>query len=315
MKSKTSKSLIHGILPPLISPLKDDRTLDTAALETLVDHVLHGGVHGLFLLGTTGEGPGLSHQQRKGLVESVCAHAASKVPVLVSVTNASFEQSMMAVEIAAAAGAKGVVVAPPPYYSTSQKELLDYLETFAGKSVLPTYLYNAPQATKVMIGWETVAKAAEMDGMAGYKDSSGNMVEFHKVLRAVSHLENFSVNIGSEELLSDALLLGADGGVCGGANVFPSLFVDMYRACVEGDLDLIRSLHERIIELSCSLYELDRSSVGYIKSIKTALAQLDICGDQMTMPFGKLDAGFHPGISDFLKSVENRQEIDCLQSN
>src|SRR3954454_12977845 len=110
--SHSLRSPLAGIIPPLITPLRDRDELDHAGLERLVEHVLAGGVHGLFLLGTTGEAPGLSHRLRCELVERTCAQVADRVPLLVGVTDTSFVESVEMAEHAADAGASAAVLAP-----------------------------------------------------------------------------------------------------------------------------------------------------------------------------------------------------------
>jgi len=302
-----------GIFPPLVTPLKPDHQLDVEGLENLIRHVMEGGVHGLFVLGTTGEGPGLSHAQRDEVVKRACHGVEEGVPVFVGITNSSYEESLRMSERAAAAGATAGVVAPPPYFTTQPEELLDYLSALVERSALPLFLYNIPGATKVMIDWRTAAAAAEISGIIGYKDSSGDMVHFHKVRRATAHLESFTLMVGPEELLAEALLFGADGGISGGANLFPRLYTQLYNACRRMDYDEILALHGSIIEISQNLYELNHSSVGYIKALKAVLAHFGICGNQVTVPFKALAPNGKNSIERVLKRLDS-QIRNYLQS-
>ncbi len=107
---------LRGIIPPMVTPLLDRDTLDVPGLERLIEHILRGGVHGLFVLGTTGEAPSLSHRLRRELVERTCRQVNDRVPVLVGITDTAFVESVQMACIAAEAGASAVVLAPP-YYS------------------------------------------------------------------------------------------------------------------------------------------------------------------------------------------------------
>src|ERR1051325_8062257 len=104
---------LTGIIPPLVTPLKDRDTLDARGLERVIEHVLAGGVHGLFLLGTTGEGTSLSYRLRHELVSSACWQVNGRVPLLVAVTDTSFIESVNLARHSAACGANALVVAPP----------------------------------------------------------------------------------------------------------------------------------------------------------------------------------------------------------
>ena len=119
-----SAAKLHGIVPPLVTPLKDRDTLDVEGLQRLVEHILAGGVHGLFILGTSGETPSLSYRLRRELIARVCRQVGDRLPVLVGVTDTSIRETLDLAGCAAEAGAQAVVVAPPYYFPVSQEELI-----------------------------------------------------------------------------------------------------------------------------------------------------------------------------------------------
>lgn len=281
---------LRGIVPPLVTPLRDRDALDEAGLERLIEHVLAGGVDGIFLLGTTGEAPGLSHRLRAELVERTCRHVAGRVPVLVGVTDTSFVESVSLAERAARAGARAVVVSAPYYFPAGQPELAEYLEHLIPELPLPALLYNMPRHTKVTFGLETLRRAAQMPKVAGLKDSSGDMVYFQRALRLARARPDWSVFVGPEELLAQALGAGAHGGVCGGANLVPRLFAELYRAASEGDSERAARLHARVLRLSETVYAVGRHPSRLIKGIKCALSLLGVCDDFMAEPFHRFRA-------------------------
>src|SRR3954468_16378076 len=234
---------LRGIIPPLVTPLLDRDRLDLAGLERLIEHVLGGGGHGLFLLGATGEGPSLSHRRRCEVVERACAQVGGRVPVLVGITDTSFAESIEMAEHAADAGAGAVVLAPPYYFPAGQPELAEYVESIAAALPLPLHLYNMPSHTKLAFEPDTIARALQIPNIVGLKDSSGQLVYFHKVQSLAAARPDFALLMGPEELLAESVLLGAHGGVCGGANLAPRLYVDLYQAARRGDLERIRALH------------------------------------------------------------------------
>jgi dihydrodipicolinate synthase/N-acetylneuraminate lyase len=276
---------LSGIIPPLVTPLLDRDRLDGEGLERLIEHVLGGGVHGLFLLGTTGEAPGLSHRLRCELVERACAQIAGRVPVLVGITDTSFVESVEMAEHAADAGANGVVLAPPYYFPAGQPELAEYIEHIAPALPLPLYLYNMPSHTKLSFEPETIARALQIPGIAGLKDSSGQMVYFHKIRAIAAARPDFALLVGPEELLAESVLLGAHGGVCGGANLAPRLYVDLYEAARRGDLGRARELHARVMRIATTIYAVGRYGSAYLKGLKCALSCLGICEDYLAEPF------------------------------
>lgn len=284
----TSASLprpLRGIIPPLATPLSDRDRLDLPGLERLIEHVLAGGVHGLFLLGTTGEAPGLSHRLRCELIERACAQVAGRVPILVGVSDTSFVESVELAEHAADAGAHAVVLAPPYYFPAGQAELAGYVERIAAELPLPVFLYNMPSMTKLNFEPPTVARLLQVPNVVGIKDSSAQMIYFHKVRRLAAARPDFAVLIGPEELMGDAVLLGAHGGVCGGANLAPRLYVELYEAAARGDLARTRELHGRVLQLSTSIYGVGQGSSGYLQGVKCALGCLGLCDDFLAEPF------------------------------
>ncbi|HEX8202868.1 MAG TPA: dihydrodipicolinate synthase family protein, partial [Isosphaeraceae bacterium] len=164
---------LRGIIPPMVTPLRDRDRLDLPGLERLIEHILRGGVHGLFLLGTTGEAPGLSHRLRCELVERTCEQVGDRVPVLVGITDTAFVESIEMAEHAADAGAHAAVLAAPYYFPAGQPELAEYIEQIAGEVPLPIFLYNMPSHTKLSFEPETIARALELPNVVGLKDSSG----------------------------------------------------------------------------------------------------------------------------------------------
>ena len=276
---------LRGIIPPMITPLSDPDCLDREGLERLVEHVLRGGVHGLFILGTTGEGPSLSYRLRRELISAVCLQVADRVPILVGITDSAFAESVEIGRFAQEAGASALVVAPPPYFSTSQEELLGYFRRLAAALPLPLLLYNMPTHTKVTIEAETVRAAAETPGIVGLKDSSGNMTYFHMARSLLADRPDFSFLVGPEELLAETILLGGHGGVNGGANLSPELYVGLYEAACVEDLAKVRLLHQKIIALSRSLYTVEGRGSSMLTGLKCALNLRGICSGGMAEPF------------------------------
>ncbi len=275
----------RGIFPPMVTPLKGRDELDVSGLERLTEHLIVGGVHGIFVLGSTGEAPSLSHRLRRELVGRVCRAVGGRVPVLVGITDTSFVESVEMARFAAEAGAEAVVLAPPYYFPAGQPELLEYLQHLAPEMPLPVFLYNMPAYTKLFFEPDTVLRAADLPNVAGIKDSSGNMTYFHRLLGLFQDLPRFSLLIGPEELLVESALLGGSGGVCGGANLCPRLYVEAFEAAASGDLPRARTLHERIMVISHAIYGVGKYSSSYLKGLKCALSVLGICDDFLAEPF------------------------------
>lgn len=288
----------------MVTPLLDRETLDVAGLERLVEHVLGGGVHGLFLLGTTGEGPSLSFRLRCELVERVCEQVAGRVPVLVGATDTSLVESVNLAGRAADAGAAAVVLAPPPYYPLNEAELLNYLRRIAAEMPLPVFLYNMPSHTKVALGPAVIRRALDIPAIVGLKDSSGQMVYFHAIHRLRRERADWTLLVGPEELLAEAVLLGGDGGVSGGANLCPRLYVELFEAARHGDLERTAALHDRVMRIGQSIYSLAKSPNAVTVGIKAALACLGISSDWPAEPLRPLQRSQLKRIGGRLQRLE-----------
>ncbi len=270
----------------MVTPLSARDTLDVEGLERLVEHLISGGVHGIFALGTTGEAPSLSHRLRREMVRRTTEFARGRVPVLVGITDTSFTESLELARDCADSGVAAVVTAPPYYFPAGQPELCEYLDDLAAELPLPLFLYNMPSMTKVVIELSTVRQAMNNPKIIGIKDSSGDMINLHRLVElARQRPADWSVLIGPEELTAEAVLLGAQGGINGGANVHPRLYVRLYEAAVAGDLPRIRDLQRQVLDLAGQLYTVGRHRSSLIKGVKCALNLLGICSDAMAEPF------------------------------
>ena len=267
---------IKGIIPPMITPLKGDDQIDREGTVRLTEHILAGGVHALFLLGTTGEAQSLSYECRYDFVELVCRQVAGRVPVLVGVTDTSLDESVKLAAHAAKCGAVAVVAAAPYYFAPSQQELIEYYTALADALPLPLFLYNMPSHVKVFLEPATVKTLAEHPNIVGLKDSSANMTYFQTLLYHLGDREDFALYVGPEELTGESVVMGADGGVNGGANIFPELYVQMYYAACNRDVNTMRALQRKIMQISTSLYTVGKYGSSYLKGVKCSLSLMGI---------------------------------------
>jgi dihydrodipicolinate synthase/N-acetylneuraminate lyase len=275
---------LHGIIPPLVTPLRDRDTLDAAGLERLIEHVLSGGVHGLFVLGTTGEGPSLSYRLRREVISRTCRQVGNRVPVLVGITDTAFVESVRLAQHAADEGAQAVVTSAPYYFPTGQPELLEFLGRLVPELPLPLFLYNMPMMTKTQFEPDTLRQVLPVQKVIGVKDSSGDLAYFSRVVELAKARPDWVVFMGPEHLLAEALKRGGHGGVSGGALVYPRLLVDLYEAAMRGDWVSIGSLQPRLLQLG-QIYQVGRHASAVIKGIKCALSLLGVCNDAMAEPF------------------------------
>jgi 4-hydroxy-tetrahydrodipicolinate synthase len=301
---------IRGIIPPMVTPLADQNTLDHAAAERLVEHLISGGVHGLFILGTCGEGMSLGHSARRELVDAVCRQVDSRVPVLVSISDTAFAESIDLAKFSAEAGADALVLAPPCYYAIGQDELARYVRGIVRQVPLPVVLYNIPEFTKVALEPETVRELMDEEGIIGLKDSSGDLDYFETIRQISRARKDWALLTGMEHYLSRSLELGGDGGVCAGANVWPELFVRIYEAAtvlsnstIDDHQDVLNDLVDKADRLG-QIYRFGaRSASDMVKGLKAALSVLELCDDRLAAPLERYSARERQQVEKVLQAI------------
>ena len=279
---------LKGIIPPIITPLKGDNELDEKGLERLIEYLIAGGVHGIFLLGTTGEATNLSYKLRQDFIEKACAVINKRIPVMVGITDTSVTGSLEMAAVSKNAGADALVISTPYYLPMAQHEFVEYIEFLAPKLPLPFLLYNMPSCTKMHMAVETVKKAKEL-GAIGLKDSSGDLGYLYTLQEEFKNSPDFSIICGTELFIPESVIFGGSGGIAGGANIFPRIYVDYYEAALAKDIEKISHLRDIIIQIGEKVYNIGTYNSKHIKSIKCALSVLGICDDYVAQPFRKFD--------------------------
>ena len=292
-----------GLIPPMITPMLGRDRLDIQGLGRLVDHLIDGGVHGLFVLGTTGEAPSLSHRLQHEMVSKSVEFAAGRVPVLVGITDTSFVESVRLAEHSATVGAQGLVLSTPYYFPAGQTELKYYVDQLVPELPLPVMLYNIPSLTKVWFEIQTIQDLTCHRSIVGLKDSSGDLEYFQQAVGLKKLRPDWSIMIGPEAMLARSLKLGGDGGVAGGANLYPNLFVRLYESVTSGDVAW-ESLQRQIEGLQ-GIYDIGKYASRFIKGTKCGASLLGICGDFMADPFHRFREEDRQRVCQILLQVES----------
>jgi dihydrodipicolinate synthase/N-acetylneuraminate lyase len=275
---------LHGVIPPLVTPLSKNDQLDVVHLEKLIEYQLGAGVHGFFLLGTTGEGPSLSHALKAEVTQRVCQIVAGRVPVLVNVSDTSFIETIQLAKVAAKSGAQALVVTCPYYFPLDQEDLWKYLANLIKQLPLPIYLYNMPSHVKVSMSSEVLERSVQEPAILGIKDSSGDHTYFKSVLQIAKQRPEWSVMVGPEELFVDVMNWGANGGVLGGANLYPKVLVQLFHALRSQDKGMQETLIERMHWFHQHVLQLIPRANGWLVGLKTALALEGLCEERFAEP-------------------------------
>jgi 4-hydroxy-tetrahydrodipicolinate synthase len=276
-----------GIVPPLITPLCGRDTLDIAALERQLERVIAGGVAGVFALGTSGEAPSLSLRLREEVVRETCRIVGERVPVLVGVTDTCLAHSLTLARAAADHGAQAVVMTSPFYFPLAQAELETLARTLAAESPLPVVLYNIPQFARNGFAADTIRRLLDEPRIVGLKDSSGDLAYFRDLCALARARPDWTVLMGPEALLAEAIAAGGHGGVNGGALIWPEVFVELCRAARSGEQARVAVLQTQVVKLG-RIYHASDHPAAVFKALKCALALLGIGDGRMAEPLAAL---------------------------
>lgn len=265
---------LHGIVPPIVTPYTAEGGIDTAGLRRVVRHLLDGGVHGLFALGTTSECVFLEAVQRAQVIETVLDEAGGRVPVVAGVIDATTDHCIAHARQARSLGVSGLVLTAPYYTRTSQEEIVDHFAYVREAAGLPLVAYDIPVCVHVKLERATVAALRRRGLACGLKDSSGDDGNLRMVMLDAADQDDFFVLTGSEIVADYALMGGADGVVPGLANVDPAGYVRLYDAARRGDWAAAREEQERLIALFQIAFQgLPHTSMGAsgVGGFKTAM--------------------------------------------
>jgi len=235
----------RGAIPALVTPLNRNGDLIESGLREVIDFTIENGVHGLFVLGSSGEIYGLSDEQKRRVVEITVEHTAGRVPIYAGASEITTRDCIRTARmVEAVGGVAGLSVLTPYFLTPSQSELIQHFTDIARATALPVMLYENPGRTHVTIEVETCRVLSKVDGIIGIKDSSGDLSRMLNYLRATD--DTFTVLTGRDTLIHAGLCIGAKGAIASTANIAPRLVSEIYTSYLSGD-------HARSLELQFRL--------------------------------------------------------------
>lgn len=264
---------VHGVIVPIVTPLDAEGHLKHEAVLPLVDYLIERGIQGVFPLGTTGEGPLFSTEERKAFAQTVVQAVHGRIAVIIHTGAITTAETIDLTRHAHTVGADAVAIIPPWYHKLTAEGLLRHIRTVA-RAVpdMPIYLYENPGVTPNRFTLSMVAELAESEpNVVGMKDSSGSL----ETLFAARNYKDrqFNTASGPDKLAMAALTMGIDACVSGTANAVPELVVGVYSAVQAQDLETARSLQAALINV-CNLLG-DGSDLSMYKGL-LALRGIDV---------------------------------------
>jgi len=235
--NKTEKGFTpRGIIPAVITPLTAGGNFNEKALRKLINYLIDGGIHGLFVVGTTGEFYGLSPEEKRDIFKVTVEETRGRVPVYAGTNGITTRESVMLTQLAEECKVDAVSVLTPLFVTPSQDQLIKHYQSVAASTSLPVILYSNPPKTGVNLNPATVAKLAETSNIVSIKDSSGDLTITAEYIRLTRDRSDFSVLMGRDTLIYGALCYGAVGSIASCANVAPRLCADIYEKFMAGDM-------------------------------------------------------------------------------
>lgn len=237
MSESKQKFTPRGIIPAVVTPLTAAGKFSEPAMRNLINYLIDGGVHGLFITGTTGEFYGLTPEEKREIYQVTLDETRGRVPIYAGTNGITTRESVMLTQLAEECGIDAVSILTPMFITPTQEQLIAHYKTIAANTSLPVLLYNNPPKTGVNLTAPTVAKLAEVPNIVSIKDSSGDLTLTAEYIRLTRGIDNFNVLMGRDTLIYGALCYGAAGSIASCANVAPRLCADIYDKYMAGDLE------------------------------------------------------------------------------
>jgi len=238
----------EGVFSILMTAYTKGGDIDEKAMRSSINFVIENGVHGVVALGSVGENPYLSHEEKRKVIDIVVDETNGRVPVVVGTGEFSTDMTIEMSRYAEDAGADALMICLPIYWKIREEDIIAHYSAVAHAVDKPIILYNFPSTTHLDMTPELIAKLAEIEGVIGIKESIGDINHMRAVIENTD--EKFSVFAGVSRLLLDILEIGGAGCFTPDANIFPRMIVGIYSAYKQGDIRRARALQNELNDLT-----------------------------------------------------------------
>lgn len=283
-----------GIVPPLVTPRTTDGAVDLESLKKVIEHLISGGVDGIFALGSSGEVLYLTNEEREQILRTCVETIAGRVPLIVGINDMTTARVIDEAKRLLAIGGDAIVVTSQFYAIDNIQEEERHFRAIAAAVDVPVFAYDVPVRTKQKLPVSLLAKLARDGVLAGIKDSSGDDVSFRQLILETQDIEGFSIFTGHEVVCDGAMLSGAAGLVPGLGNVDPAGYKRLYDAALAGDWETAKAEQDRLVKLFDIVYVQTPTvsgGAGGLGAFKTALQLLGvISSNTMSEPMETLNA-------------------------
>ncbi len=294
------RSLLSGTGVALVTPFNSNKEIDFNALEKIIDFVIKHGVQYVVTLGTTGETPTLSKEEKKEIASFTYEKINARIPIVTGIGGNNTQDIIKDLETFPLDNATAVLSASPYYNKPSQRGLLEHYKALAKASPKPIILYNVPGRTARNIEASTTLQlASEVENIAGIKEASGDMLQCMKILK--HRHADFLVVSGDDQLVLPQIACGMDGVISVAANAFPSKFSGMVQLALKGDFSAAKKLNDELMEA----YELmfaENNPAG----VKAFMHEAGLLQNNLRLPVVPLSENLHKQVKSYLKNFEKK---------
>ena len=280
--------LLSGVFTALITPFKDDKTIDWSALEKIVTHQVENGITGLVPCGTTGESPTLTHSEHNEVICRVIKIAKAINPKVVIIAGAGSNSTAEALQLSEEAAKNGAdyILSVNPYYNKpTQEGLYQHFKTIADNSPIPILLYNIPGRTSVTLSIDTIVKLSQHSNIIGIKEATGDLNFMTKVYLNCN--KSFTLLSGDDNLLLPILSIGGCGVISVISNLFPKEITSIVQDYLAGNIVKAQETYFKYFTLCNSLF-LETNPIP----VKYAASKLGFCSNSLRLPLTSLSKSY-----------------------
>jgi len=286
---------IVGSIVALVTPMHEDGSVDYPALRRLVDWHIAEGTDCICVVGTTGESPTVTVEEHCEIIRVAVEHAAGRVPVMAGAGGNATAEAIELSRFAKQVGANCTLQVVPYYNRPSQEGIYQHFRAIAEAVDIPMVLYNVPGRTVADMHHDTTMRLAQVDGIVGLKDATGNIERAAWLIKQAP--KSFSVYSGDDGTAVALMLLGGQGNVSVTANVAPRAMHELCMAAIEGQARRAGEIHMRLLPLHRELF-CEPSPAA----TKWAMTQLGLCGPGLRLPIVPLSAAGQAAVGKALSA-------------
>jgi 4-hydroxy-tetrahydrodipicolinate synthase len=286
--------MIKGSIVAIITPMFEDGSIDWDSYRQLIDWHIESGTDAIVAVGTTGESPTVDHEENCKLIEEAVRHAAGRIPVIAGTGSNATQEALELTQFASKVGAVASLQVVPYYNKPTQEGMYQHFKTIAEKGGLPVILYNVPGRTVADLSNDTVLRLAQVPGVIGLKDATGDIPRVSDLLARLPG--DFAVYSGNDDSALALIAMGGHGVISVTANIAPAAMAQLCRAAFEGRWSDALAINRRLLPLHLKLFVEANPSPA-----KWALQQMGRIKSGIRLPLLPLSEGYHATVRDALK--------------